>query len=885
MSQFVSKIIEITSAVLLCTMFCFAPIAQAEPVPNALTFDHMKTGFILKGVHTTLRCEQCHVDGIFKNTTKDCAGCHSVGSRVGATPKPVNHVQTTSSCDTCHISATSFLVKSFIHVGITSGCASCHNGQSLGVVSKSATHFPTLLPCESCHTNTNTFTSARMDHTGITSNCALCHGNAGVEIFSGVKAKPVEPVAHIPTSGADCSTCHNTTTFLGAMFNHTGITARCDSCHGVQNGVVAKPASHIPTPVGADCGSCHSQANTSNYTTFLGAPSHTPAPSSCASCHNGVTAKGKSSTHIQTTADCSTCHTASNTNTFTTFLGATYSHSPVPATCANCHNGVTATGKMSSHISTTADCGSCHTASNTSTFTTFLGATYSHSPVPTTCANCHNSVIARGKMATHISTTADCSTCHTASNTITFTTFLGAVYTHSPIPTTCASCHNGVSATGKKTAHIATTLDCGNSSCHTQTSTVNFTTFLGATFVHGTITPGVRCDSCHNGVSSTGKATGHVSTTADCGTCHTSLNTSNYITFLGATYVHNPNPPTTGTCSTCHNGTTAIGKSTGHVATTAPSCDWCHNSTNTGGFKNFLGALYIHYPNPPTTGTCSTCHNGSTAPGKPAGHIATTASCDVCHTKTNTGNYTNFLGATYVHSPNPPLAGTCPTCHNGTTATGKPVIHVLTSASCDTCHTQANTSNYLNFLGATGVDHSTIVSHDCVRCHNGAQATGKTAGHIPVTVQCDFCHLKFNGTTVLSFAPGTMDHSQVTGTSCYACHNGSYTSQGTKGAQAMPINHIPTTITGGTGGLPCTTCHATATNYTSWSGGHLGNIGHNNAKGGGVPVYCVTCHLSGTTYLGSMQKKSHNGASTAKDCSSSNCHKPLGKEGTAYSSW
>src|SRR5512146_2961915 len=35
------------------------------PVPP---FDHAKTGFLLRDVHTTLRCEQCHVDGVFKNT-------------------------------------------------------------------------------------------------------------------------------------------------------------------------------------------------------------------------------------------------------------------------------------------------------------------------------------------------------------------------------------------------------------------------------------------------------------------------------------------------------------------------------------------------------------------------------------------------------------------------------------------------------------------------------------------------------------------------------------------------------------------------------------------------------------------------------------------------
>jgi hypothetical protein len=30
-------------------------------------------------------------------------------------------------------------------------------------------------------------------------------------------------------------------------------------------------------------------------------------------------------------------------------------------------------------------------------------------------------------------------------------------------------------------------------------------------------------------------------------------------------------------------------------------------------------------------GTCMTCHNGAMAPGKPTNHVMTTASCDTCH--------------------------------------------------------------------------------------------------------------------------------------------------------------------------------------------------------------------------------------------------------------
>ena len=741
MSMMRCRIHKTTIALLLGLLSCFAQIAQAQtmagPVQapgNAAPFDHSKTGFLLRDIHTTLRCEQCHVDGIFKNTPKDCGGCHAIGSRVGATPKPVNHVQTTQSCDTCHTSPTSFLVKSFNHVGmtnvaITNGCITCHNGQSFGVVSKPANHFPTLLPCESCHTSTNTFLSWRMDHTGLTSNCASCHSGQ----FPGVVSKPV---AHIATT-ADCGVCHNTSTFLGSTYNHSTVVAgTCGTCHlGQQPGVKAQPAFHIPTlGAGNACDACHTATNTGGFTSFLGALYDHITPLSagnCSTCHNGaypgVLGKSSYALHVTTSAQCDTCHTSSNTSNFTTFLGVVYAHQPADVgNCSTCHNGTTATGKPANHVASAAQCDTCHTSATTANYTTWLGATVAHTAA-----------------------------------------FLGT--------STCASCHNGVSATGKPAYHIPTTagLDCGNSSCHTATNTSNYTTFFGATFTHVTIT--TRCDACHNGVSATGKSATHVSTVLDCVSCHTATNTANYTTFLGAVYTHNPNPPTPGTCASCHNGTTAT--------------------------------------------------------GKPANHMVTTASCDACHTQANTGNFTTFLGATGAMAHTAAMAGTC------------------------------------------------------ASCHNGAGAKGLSTGHIPVAaLSCDGCHAMYNGTTVTTFAPGTMNHALVTATRCDVCHGGAYTTQGLQygGAQAKVSNHIPTTITAG---LDCTTCHTSPT-YTSSTGWLQEKMNHNNAQGGGGGgVYCVNCHLSGVTYLGSMQKKSHNGASTAKDCSSSSCHKPLGRTGTAYTVW
>ena len=45
-------------------------------------FDHVTTGFPLDGQHLNLRCEQCHLHGIFTGTSKQCLS-HQNKLRIG----------------------------------------------------------------------------------------------------------------------------------------------------------------------------------------------------------------------------------------------------------------------------------------------------------------------------------------------------------------------------------------------------------------------------------------------------------------------------------------------------------------------------------------------------------------------------------------------------------------------------------------------------------------------------------------------------------------------------------------------------------------------------------------------------------------------------------
>jgi hypothetical protein len=143
--------------------------------------------------------------------------------------------------------------RSVSHAGVTSNCASCHNG--VLAAGKSAAHIASNNSCQNCHTII-AWLPARFDHQGVTARCASCH--------NGVVALG-KPTLHVQTN-QDCSACHGTITWSAVMFSHLGINAACQSCH---NGITAtgKQVQHVRTTL--DCSSCH---NTLNWTVVTAPP-------------------------------------------------------------------------------------------------------------------------------------------------------------------------------------------------------------------------------------------------------------------------------------------------------------------------------------------------------------------------------------------------------------------------------------------------------------------------------------------------------------------------------------------------------------------------------------------------------------------------------------
>jgi hypothetical protein len=529
----------------------------------------------------------------------------------------------------------------------------------------------------------------------------------------------------------------------------------------------------------------------------------------------------------------------------------------VAGSCGTCHTGtyLKAVGKTATnfHTVSTAACDTCHKSTAVWTTTSF-----SHTGVVAgSCVSCHVGARAKVKGTAakpgHVVTSAACDSCHkqtTAWLPVTSFNHVGVV------AGSCGTCHNGTSATGKNlTTHIPTSAACD--SCHKIT-----TAWIPATYGHVGVVAG-SCGTCHTGTYQ--KATGKTATNFHTATTSTPCDTCHRSTAVWTTTSFGHVGVTPGSCVTCHVGARAKVKGTaakpGHIVTTA-ACDSCHRTTA------WVPATSFNHVGV-TPGSCGTCHNGTSATGKTATnyHAVTTAACDTCHRSTATWTTTSF-GHVGV------APGSCITCHVGARAKVKGTAakpgHVVTTLACDSCH---RTTAWI----PASFNHVGVAVGTCGTCHNGSNATGKNlATHIPTTgMDCDSCH------KVSGWKPATMNHTAVATATCKSCHDGRYLSQGTTGALAKPINHIPEAQLLNGAAMDCKACHATTTSWIS------SRTNHNGSLGGGAG-WCKGCHLSGQTYLGGMERKSlthEKKTPPAIDCSESGCHRPLGNKGSTYSNW
>lgn len=806
-------------------------------------------------ISTTNMCQACHTTFGFKliryvdhkEVFGNCSSCHDGVVAIG---KSQFHVKTTAECSDCH-NTTSFLELdvngNYDHTGITSGCVNCHNGKTaIGINHNPDTFDKSNNDCVFCH-STTTFTGAFPDHSVILDNvaagtdrCDNCHGSTAI----GPK------VGHPDITPVDCGSCHSVKQFsLGGVYNHRvdASILPCESCHNDNNSINArgKAAATNPTHLGTteDCGTCHGVGGGDFAFGILDHNGPTTAGKRCDSCHDDSTAVGKSANHIETqitptVVDCNVCHTPGN------FATGTFDHLSANTgtlVCSDCHNNTNSVGKNATHIPTALECDSCHTADTPTTPSTFTGTLFHPTNNPTSCNSCHDGVIQKGKNSTHLTTTRDCSSCHT---TVTPLTFKGGTYDHGDpgVSTNCASCHNGKIAIDKsaKVAHIPAKNEC--SECHDD-STVpgGFVNSIFKTNVHPGILNG--CEGCHTAkylsVSQSGqsliKAASHVPTSQDCHSCHPNINFADKTKFT--------HKGITGNCESCHDGNYYVsagakGKTNPPPTNTHPvtttDCGACHGIGN-----GFLDGGFDHSG---TVDNCSSCH-GDNAPAPPTGavtrkssfpgHVVTTQDCSICHIPGT------FKTAVFNHDQ---IVKDCVSCHEdpGATATVKPNPgHVVTSKDCYECH------NKNKFAGAQ-YDHTGIVSN-CASCHDGVIALGKDGTHVPTGDDCSVCHV------TTGMKPATFDHAGIIN-NCVSCHDGTL-------ATGKTTDHVTTT-------LDCGSCHTVPSKVIVANGPTNGFIPASfDHSGVSNNTRCDSCHGV------SSKPKSNDHWVTSFDCR--DCHSTI----------
>jgi Cytochrome c7 and related cytochrome c len=636
------------------------------------------------------------------------------------------------------------------------------------------------------------------------------------------------------TSGAWAQSVSRDFDHLKTGFALTGthIAQRCESCHqlGVFKG----------TP--RDCASCHTAGTRLSRNNVVKPDKHIPTQQACDACHNTMA-----------------------------FTGAKFSHAGVTVgSCQTCHAAGLATGKTAGHPVTSASCDTCHRT------TAWLPASgFNHAGVIAgTCATCHG-VTAKGKTALHIPTTVptsmpSCDTCHRAG----YTSFLPArFHASATVSASCVTCHTGTfsRAVGKPSTPVhanATTCEV----CHRSTAT-----WTNVKVDHSGFNAATSCANCHDGRTATGKSPTHVATTAGCEVCHAAGITTR--TWLGATMNHSTFTAATN-CASCHSsGGGATARTLNHIPIGAANCFACHGTTVWRPTK------WTH-TQVPVAAQCATCHTGTYLPadGRSATHIPYasvaalgSANCDRCHVVSTVWTGAKLHAKVAVNTQ-------CANCHTGNYTPGqrKPTnaTHATITGNCESCH--KSTANWL-LVTFAHTPANAVGTGMCDTCHGtgGSATTEKNlATHIPIpagTAKCDACHR-----SQASWATAvTMNHASVATATCKSCHDGRYLTQGVVGALAKPTNHIPEAQLLNGAAMDCKACH---TGTTAWT---TVRMNHNASRG--IPENsgrCIGCHVSGTSFLGNMEKKALNHERAGSiDCSQSGCHRPIGNEGTAYSSW
>jgi len=277
------------------------------------------TTFPLKGNHKTAACTDCHINGVYKGTPRECVGCHL--NDYNSTRNP-NHKQAgySTDCESCHGSdALRWTGATVNHATFplrgnhqTAACTDCHiNGVYAG----------TPRNCVGCHLNDyNATRNPNHQQAGYSTDCVRCHSSDALRWTGAVVDHSFFPLrGHHQT--AACTDCHINGVYAGTPRN-------CVGCH-LDDYNASRNPNHQQAGFPTDCVVCHGSDavtwqgavfNHNQYWPLQGA--HTALE--CNRCHaNGY----------DLPRDCYGCHRADYEAT----TNPNHQATGFPTTCENCH--------------------------------------------------------------------------------------------------------------------------------------------------------------------------------------------------------------------------------------------------------------------------------------------------------------------------------------------------------------------------------------------------------------------------------------------------------------------------------------------------------------------------------------------------------------------
>jgi len=251
------------------------PIAQCSTCHTTVSwtasFDHSTTGFALTGLHISpvpTPCASCHINNNYNLTSAACINCHL---------KEWNSTTTLGGSVPNHITA-----------GFPQDCSMCHSTSNwtTSTFNHNTTKFPltgahTAVLCATCHTDNYAGTLA--------TTCDGCHDALYVSTATMGGTVPNHVALTYPKT---CDSCHTTTTWLGAVFNHASTGFPLTGAHATTACSLCHTSSAVPPTA---CSGCHMDKWLSTVNLGGQVPNHVAAAlisssgfslAACSTCHN-----------------------------------------------------------------------------------------------------------------------------------------------------------------------------------------------------------------------------------------------------------------------------------------------------------------------------------------------------------------------------------------------------------------------------------------------------------------------------------------------------------------------------------------------------------------------------------------------------------------------